>query len=87
MARMIVISIALLTAERCIARVATPSETVNDKLFIALALLAESPAISLDFQPAKVTYCQSRLLSTVRIAIMPPANRRRKDLVSDVRRC
>jgi hypothetical protein len=27
-------SIALLTAVRCMARVATPSETVNDKLFM-----------------------------------------------------
>jgi hypothetical protein len=39
MARMMEISIALLTAERWIVRVATASETVNDKLFIRYSRL------------------------------------------------
>jgi hypothetical protein len=40
MARMMLISIALLTAERWIVRVATASEIVNDKVFMPYSSLA-----------------------------------------------
>jgi hypothetical protein len=78
-----VISMALLTAVRCIARVATPSETVNDKLFMRLPSSVSRPP-SLDFQPAQSLYCH-RLLPNARRVIMPPVNRRRKECVH--RRC
>src|SRR5450755_2665392 len=65
-----VISMALLTAGRCIARVATPSETVNDRLF--MCPLLHFPPCSSSTPGAR--HC----LRFAYVAIMPPANRRRK---------
>src|SRR5580700_4556746 len=53
MARMMLISIALLTADRCIARVATLSETVNERVFIChLPTFASATASSGPAPPA-----------------------------------
>src|ERR1700675_1032939 len=67
-------SIALLTAERCSANVATPSATVNDKELIPL------PPSRLPAKPLHLhlTYLVKRPNRLTLLTIMPPTNLRRK---------